>query len=536
MALTLEDISAAVESGLGAYGSLVAAWPGPAALFDGAGRPVADNAAGARLLVEFPVPVRKLVQAALLGSHPSSTPIGSGRIDLVAVPMEDGVLLLGRDMALATNLHKALAESRARYKDLVEISSDFAWETDGSGQFVFVSPQGALGYPADTLVGLQADSLLLDPAEEPTPFAARGAVSGIELWLRRADGEPACVVVSARPTLGGARGVWHDMTEERARDQALADARHREQRMAYVVRAIRDPVDPAAMLDAAVKAIARALDADGAAIWRLAGGTMTVATAQGAANVLGDDLAARAAADGGVVEGEAADHLLLVEATRFAGRVNGALGVVRHLERSGWTAEERSFARDLAAQLGIALAQVEAQEELARLADTDALTGLMNRRSFTAALGRRLHLAARSGQAGALAYIDLDNFKPINDRLGHPAGDAALRAVAQLLRAEARASDLVARLGGDEFALWLDNIGNGAGQRAARLVALKAQLGAVSVDPAVPLGLSVGMAIHDPRTPENLDALMARADAAMYQAKHAGKGRYHVAPPAEEQP
>jgi diguanylate cyclase (GGDEF)-like protein len=340
-------------------------------------------------------------------------------------------------------------------------------------------------------------------------------------------------VISARPLAAGARGVWRDVTEERARDQALADARHRERLMAYVVRAIRDQVEPAKTLEAAVAAVCRALDADGAIIWRGTSDGMAVAARRGDAEV--NDLAARdAAAMTGPHACDLAGGSALVEATRFAGRVNGALGVVRGGERPAWSGADRAFLGDLAAQLGIALAQIEGQETLSRLADTDMLTGLMNRRAFARALDQRLQLARREGRNGALAYIDLDNFKPINDRLGHPAGDAALRAVAELLRAQGRAGDLAARLGGDEFALWLDGAKrDGAKQRAERLLDSRAALAPVSVDAEHPLGMSIGMAMHDPKVPETADAMIARADAVMYAAKRAGKGRCRFAPAAK---
>src|SRR3546814_12535032 len=82
--------------------------------------------------------------------------------DVVVLPWASGTvaLLLGRDVTLERSLRAALVESRQRYKDLVEISNDFAWETDGEGRFAFVSPRGALGYPAPALVGRPAHELL----------------------------------------------------------------------------------------------------------------------------------------------------------------------------------------------------------------------------------------------------------------------------------------------------------------------------------------------------------------------------------------
>jgi diguanylate cyclase (GGDEF)-like protein/PAS domain S-box-containing protein len=531
VALAIEDTAAALGSLAASYQGLVALWPGPAALLDRSGRLLAVNPAGRKLLAEHGPACEILGRNALTAAASTATGIAGGQLDLMAVPVDGAVLLLGRDMTLASNLQAALAESRARYKDLVEISSDFAWETDASGVFTFVSPRGALGYGADELVGRHGDSLLLEPVDgEATPFAPRQPVESAELWLRRADGTPACVVVSARPMAGGTRGVCRDVSEERARDQALADARHRERLMAYVVRAIRDQVEPAKTLEAAVNACARALDADAAALWRVSADNVARAATRGEAAGLDDDIARQAIAAAGALDLDVGGQRVLIEATRFAGRVNGALGVVRGAGRAAWTEAEHTFLGDLAAQLGIAFAQIEAQENLGRLADTDTLTGLMNRRAFARAVERRLHLATRNAQRGALIYIDLDNFKPINDRLGHQAGDVALQEVARLLGQLGRTSDLVARLGGDEFAMWLDSTDReGARTPVSRVLDLKGNLIGVSAEPKKPLTLSVGVAIYDPWRPETVDALMARADTAMYAAKRAGKGTYRFA-------
>ena len=96
------------------------------------------------------------------------------------------------------------------------------------------------------------------------------------------------------------------------------------------------------------------------------------------------------------------------------------------------------------------------QRELARQARTDPLTGLLNRRAFMEEAGRRIDRLDREVIPGTLIFMDLDRLKPLNDRLGHEAGDAALMLTADLLRRTFRPTDLVARLGGDEFALWMD--------------------------------------------------------------------------------
>ncbi|WP_305879997.1 diguanylate cyclase domain-containing protein [Siccirubricoccus soli] len=139
----------------------------------------------------------------------------------------------------------------------------------------------------------------------------------------------------------------------------------------------------------------------------------------------------------------------------------------------------------------------------------------------------------RPGERGGLLFIDLDNFKPINDTLGHEAGDAALVAVAGVLREMTRPVDLAARLGGDEFALWLEDADAAAtGRRAAALCAA-----ALSLSPWPPgrqgpqLSFSIGGAVRAAGAPQGPDALVAAADAAMYAVKRGGRGHWRLAPP-----
>ncbi len=160
---------------------------------------------------------------------------------------------------------------------------------------------------------------------------------------------------------------------------------------------------------------------------------------------------------------------------------------------------------------------VESAEELAR---SDSLTGLFNRRAFLENLRLHLSLAARDGKPTTLAYIDIDDFKLINDRAGHEAGDRVLRRIATALQASTRRTDVVARLGGDEFALLIV----GADQIVAVgvIAKLRHALGAV-IDPSgKSVACSIGCVTFASPPPDAKDALRA-ADALMYQVKRRGK-------------
>ena len=169
-------------------------------------------------------------------------------------------------------------------------------------------------------------------------------------------------------------------------------------------------------------------------------------------------------------------------------------------------------------------------DRLAGLATTDALTGLQNARALQDRLQREVARAVRYRQPLSLLLIDLDGLKAINDRLGHHAGDRALRHVAGAIRAQLRASDIGVRWGGDEFALLAPNTRPPAAaalaQRVQSLVA-SAPVG----DAVPPMAVSIGIASFDPDAAVQVDAssLMHEADAALYRAKRSRRDGSHVA-------
>jgi diguanylate cyclase (GGDEF)-like protein/PAS domain S-box-containing protein len=159
------------------------------------------------------------------------------------------------------------------------------------------------------------------------------------------------------------------------------------------------------------------------------------------------------------------------------------------------------------------------EAELRKLADTDPLTELLNRRRFGSELDQHLERCRRYGTRGALLMIDIDRLKQINGRGGHLAGDRAIVGTATLLRSQLRSSDLIARVGGDEFAVLLpDAIGE---QATAVAKAILSAARAAAQHDAEPFALSIGAAaIVDPEI--SASSLIAMADAALYEVKRAG--------------
>lgn len=159
--------------------------------------------------------------------------------------------------------------------------------------------------------------------------------------------------------------------------------------------------------------------------------------------------------------------------------------------------------------------------ELDRLARTDSLTALPNRRVLEERLEDELHRSARSRRSFALAIVDLDHFKAINDGHGHPAGDEALQAFASVLRAHARQADFVARFAGDEFAVILIDVD--PIKAKAILGRMLQAVRAIRLRSGVALSASVGVTLSYPV--DSAETIIERADAALYQAKQAGRDR-----------
>ena len=173
------------------------------------------------------------------------------------------------------------------------------------------------------------------------------------------------------------------------------------------------------------------------------------------------------------------------------------------------------------ANLVLAAERDRLMAELARLARTDTLTGLPNRRVLEERLEEELHRSARSRKSFSLAIADVDHFKKINDSFGHPAGDEALQRFAAALRSQARHADFVSRFAGDEFAILLIDVD--PPKARAILGRMVQSVRAIGLASGAELSASIGATLSYPV--DTAESIVERADAALYQAKQEGRDR-----------
>jgi diguanylate cyclase (GGDEF)-like protein len=177
----------------------------------------------------------------------------------------------------------------------------------------------------------------------------------------------------------------------------------------------------------------------------------------------------------------------------------------------------------LLAALVLIWSRNERMQELRRQATRDPLTGLKNRRRFEEDLRTELARIRREGGEGALLMLDLDNFKRVNDTLGHPVGDRVIADIAGVLRSRMRVTDVVARLGGDEFAVVLPHCDPSEARLVGEEIGAAIRDHAPEEEAVPPITVSVGIAMFGASVAVDLEALEEQADAALYEAKRAGR-------------
>ena len=414
----------------------------------------------------------------------------------------------------------ALQEAEARYRSLVDLAPNGVL-VHSAGVIEYANPAAARLLKAESpaqLIGMQLEALF-NPADLPRVrerqsvlLAAPAAVGFEERRMRCLDGTELIVEGAAVSFLERGRmvvqGVLRDVTEERQARQALAE---REQRFRDVVHASGEYV----------------WETD--AQWRYTYLSERVEAVLGYAR---NELLGRAPHEF-MPLGEAHfpdtktpfRDVVRRSITKSGGVIWQSVSGVPRLDAAGALIGYRGTAADVTARK-----QAEARIEY--LATRDALTGLPNRALLTDRAGQAILTAARSRAQLAVLCVDLDRFKLVNDSLGHQAGDALLRAVADRLQNTLGREDTLARLGGDDFVLLWNGLKSAedAAVLAQRILSILARPFTVEGN-ALNVGASIGISIY-PNDGRDFAELLKNADAALYDAKENGGGTWRLFAPA----
>ena len=361
-------------------------------------------------------------------------------------------------------------KSLDRVENLFMTSNNFLWETDNTGIFSFISGASNFGYQPNMILGTCSHEILVPNQnnERSSPFTTRTEISSVEVNIIKADGTTGILLTSALPLFGkngywiGARGIGRDVTNDRQRDAELSKAQNKERILQYINNQIREPDGQLSSLESAVQAITKTLAADGCQIFKfendedkpqiIMDGNLPFSIEEALKDGINKDTP---------LVFDKLDNRFAAYVTKYKNRTNGILIFWGIGESKQWDGEDFSLFEQATHLVGVELQHLDIQKSLERLSTTDPLTGLLNRRTFSETLEKKLiHQPKTNITIGSLAYIDLDNFKLINDRLGHQAGDEVLTELSKKLTHLAHGDDLVARLGGDEFAIWFDAKGN----------------------------------------------------------------------------
>jgi diguanylate cyclase (GGDEF)-like protein/PAS domain S-box-containing protein len=484
-----------------------------------------------------------------------------------------GYIATVKDMSRWREREEELERSRQAYAALAENAPDLIATYDADFRVVYVNRavERVLGRTRDQIVGRTNREIGLPEElsalwERQMTVALRTgrpvelafefpSAEGMRWFESRLAPEPG---VGAAP--GGILAVTRDITERRRLDERVRTSESaqralagREAALLRVAEQVARGAEPGVVCGVAAEQAARLLGADAAWVVTLEGpsegremgGWSRPGVSRGGLPLTtllrGEGALGRAVRSGrptrvedygavGDETGRAITRLGFrsgVAAPIISGGRMWGLLLVARTSPSMWDEAEDLLGR-FAELVSVALANAQADADLRRLALTDPLTGLLNRRAFLDRLEQALHLADRHGGPLSLAILDLDHFKEVNDRFGHEAGDRVLSGLAARLGAVARREETLGRLGGEEFA-WLFPRSPGLTALAA-VERMRVDIADASLGVAGRVRFSAGVAEWRPGEP--MSDLMRRADRALYRAKAAGRDRVvHDDPP-----
>ena len=421
----------------------------------------------------------------------------------------------------------ALHDSFEALHSILETTLDGFWRVDSQGKLceVNLAYSQQSGYSRDQLLGMRVSDL--EAREDPTATAIhmqRLAETGRDLFEtehRRKDGSLWSVEVSATTSPGAGCQFFAFLRDISGRKQAAAALQHSERQLAVMLQTV---VDGIVTVDLT--------------------GQITYCN-QAARDILGidQDLVGRffQSREWRQIDEHGQDFPLAQLPLAIVLRDQRTVTGIEHqiMAPNGehkWLSVNAAPLLDEARQLSGGIASFRDitaikrhASELERVAHFDLLTNLPNRLLLADRLQQSLVQAERRGQTLAVAYLDLDGFKTVNDRHGHAVGDQLLIALAVRMKQAMRDGDTIARIGGDEFVAVLVDLANVAASEPmlARLLAAAAQPVQVG-ELQLQVSASLGVTFYPQAQALDADQMLRQADQAMYQAKLAGKNRYHV--------
>jgi diguanylate cyclase (GGDEF)-like protein/PAS domain S-box-containing protein len=409
--------------------------------------------------------------------------------------------------------HRPRDRAEAQFLLLAESAAEMIVRADADGNMTYVSPaaQQITGFAPDELIGCPAWELA-HPDDLPVWRESRERLSwgldGETLTYRgRRRGGGWVMLESTLRAVRDADGevVELQIATRDVTERALADAEHAA--LHRVTEAVASESDGAGLYPLVAREMARLLEA--------AGGRVVRYRADGLEEEVG------VWRRPGPPAGGAGPPHVISAPIRVHGRLWGAVAAFFRVPADApWGAAER--VERFAQLVRLAVANAETRARLVEQATTDALTGLVNHATFHVALSETFAVAVRERRPLALAVIDLDRFKVLNDTLGHRAGDVALAAIGDLLRRHARRGDVVGRTGGEELAWLMPETRLDGGRAAAERLRAAIAEAPIGGRP----GVTASIGVTELRlTDGEPDEVFQRADAALYDAKESGRDR-----------